>query len=73
MYAKQNRAEVRERAEIRAPVSAAADGKKEKEANFAFLSQWQEGEGGQPYLPVSLRHCLSLKQFESKSTCNYLE
>ena len=39
MYAKQNRAEVRERAEIRAPVSAAAaDGKKEKEANLAFLS-----------------------------------
>ena len=41
MYAKQNRAEVRERAEIRAPVSAAAaDGKKEKEANLAFLSHW---------------------------------
>ena len=39
MYAKQNRAEVRERAEIRAPVSAAAaDGKKEKEANLTFLS-----------------------------------
>ena len=67
MYAKQNRAgEVRERAEIRAPVSAAAaDGKKEKEANLAFLSHLTN--------LANLSSCLSLKQFESTSTCNYLE
>ena len=58
MYAKQNRGERESR---------------DQSAGVRRRRRWQEGEGGQPYLPVSLRHCLSLKQFESTSTCNYLE
>ena len=67
MYAKQNRGERESR---------------DQSAGVRRRRRWQEGEGGQLCLPVSvarrrrrptLPSCLSLKQFESTSTCNYLE